>query len=74
MVLVSRSLVLAVAVPFWIAANVGCVYLEEKVNLEKAFGEEYKEYQRGTPMLIPTKASLLRFLRIVFSRIQSYSD
>ena len=69
MVLVSRSLVLAMAVPFWIVANVGCVYLEEKVNLEKAFGEEYKEYQRVTPMLIPTKASLLRFLRIVFSRI-----
>ncbi len=74
LVFVSRSLVLAVAVPFWIAANVGCVYLEEKVNLEKAFGEEYKEYQRNTPMLIPTKVSLLRFLRIMFSHIPSFNN
>ena len=74
MVLVSRSLVLAVAVPFWIAANIGCVYLGEKVNLEKAFGQEYKEYQRATPMLIPTKASLLRFFRIAFSRILPHDD
>ncbi len=67
-VLVSRSLVLAVAVPFWIAANVGCVYLEEKVNLEKAFGEEYKEYQKITPMLIPTHRSMAHFWKNMRSR------
>jgi protein-S-isoprenylcysteine O-methyltransferase Ste14 len=73
-VLISKSLVLAAAVPFWIAANVGCVYLGEKFNLEKAFGEEYKEYQRATPMLIPTKTSILRFIRAPFSRIISHDD
>ncbi|MFH1487153.1 MAG: methyltransferase [Chloroflexota bacterium] len=64
MVLASGSVVLAVATPFWVAANVGCVYLEEKVNLEKAFGGEYWEYQTTTPMLVPTKASILRFLKV----------
>lgn len=73
-VLVSRSLVLAMAVPFWVAANISCVYLEEKVNLEKAFGEEHKEYQKVTPMFIPTKASLLRFFRIARSRILPHDD
>ncbi len=74
MVLVSRSLVLAVAVPFWIAANIACIYLGEKVNLEKAFGPKYKEYQRVTPMLIPTMTSLLCFFRIAFSRILPHDD
>ena len=71
MVVVSESMVLAVATPFWIAADIGCVYLEEKVNLQKAYGEEYREYQRTTPMLIPNKASLHRFLRIAGFRISS---
>lgn len=73
-VLISKSLVLAVAFPFWVAADVACVYLGEKFNLEKAFGNEYKQYQSITPMLIPTKASISRFFRRPFRRILSDDD
>lgn len=59
LVLVSRSQLLLFAAPLWFAADAIYVYLEEKFYLERIF-QGYEEYQRETPMLVPTPRSVRR--------------
>jgi len=66
-VLASRSVTLAAAVPVWITAYIGCMFWEEKLCLMGDFGDDYKQYQEVTPMLIPNPASIGRFWREVRS-------
>ncbi len=69
-VLTSRSVTLAVAAPFWIAAYIGCIFWEEELSCLGDFGDDYKRYQEATPMLIPTLASIGRFWKEVMFRFR----
>ncbi len=60
-VFISRSITLAIAAPVWILSYIGCLFLEEKVCCMEIFADEYKQYQRTTPMLIPTFKSIKSF-------------
>lgn len=60
--LVFASRLILLAWPIWSLANLACVLIEEKVQLERVFGDQYRAYQRNTPMLIPTSQSLSRFV------------
>jgi protein-S-isoprenylcysteine O-methyltransferase Ste14 len=60
-VLASRSVTLLVAAPVWITAYIVCMCIEDKLTSRGHFAEEYREYQRETPMLIPTRRSIRRF-------------
>jgi len=62
MLLATRSYVLLVAMPIWIAMDVGWVLLQEKSSLARNF-PDYGTYQRCTPFLIPNRRSLTEFLR-----------
>jgi len=64
----SQSVTLAVAAPFWIAAYIGCIFLEDMLTSISDFGEEYRKYQRVTPMLIPTWRSMAHFWKNMRSR------
>ena len=57
LLLVSRSTLLLLAMPLWLALDVLWVVLQERLLLSKAF-PEYEAYRRTTPMLIPTRRSL----------------
>ena len=57
LLLVSRSSLLLIAAPVWVAADVLWVIAQEKFALSRTF-PEYSSYQRETPMLIPTWRSL----------------
>ncbi|MFC1967622.1 methyltransferase family protein [Chloroflexota bacterium] len=67
-IIVSQSVTLAVAAPFWIAAYVGCIFWEDMLTSIGDFGEEYRKYQGTTPMIIPTRRSIARFWRNMRSR------
>ncbi len=56
------STIILLAWPIWSLANAACVLLEEKVQLERDFGVAYREYQRTTPMVVPTLSSTRRFI------------
>jgi len=62
MLLATRSIVLLVAMPIWIALDVGWVLLQEKSSLARNF-PDYATYKRTTPFLIPNRRSLTEFLR-----------
>ena len=62
MLLATRSYVLLVAMPIWIAMDVGWVLLQEKSSLARNF-PDYGTYKRCTPFLIPNRRSLTEFLR-----------
>ncbi len=57
-VFISRSTTLAITTPVWILAYIGCLFLEEKVCCLETFADEYRQYQRTTPMLIPSINSI----------------
>jgi protein-S-isoprenylcysteine O-methyltransferase Ste14 len=58
--LITGGQMLLIACLLWIALLALRVYVMEKVYLERVFGEEYRQYQKGTPMMIPTRKSLQR--------------
>lgn len=51
---------LLVAAPFWIAADVAHVLVQDQYFFVRMWGEEYREYQRTVPMLIPNRRSVAR--------------
>lgn len=61
-VFASKSVTLAVAAPVWIIAYICCMFIEDKLTSLGHFGEEYHEYQKETPMLIPNSKSIRRFM------------
>ena len=60
--LVSPSRLLLVAAPVWLMADVGWVLLQERLALLRTF-PDYGDYQRETPMLLPTRRSLRACIR-----------
>jgi protein-S-isoprenylcysteine O-methyltransferase Ste14 len=57
LLLVSRSSLVLMAAPVWLAADVAWVLFQERTVLPQAF-PEYDDYQRETPMLLPSWRSL----------------
>jgi protein-S-isoprenylcysteine O-methyltransferase Ste14 len=64
LVLATRSTLLLVAAPIWLAADALYVHAEEKLYLERVF-PNYGEYQQETPILLPTPRSFRRCLNTV---------
>lgn len=62
LVLVSRSRLLLLATPVWLFMDVLHVWVQESFFLEKMF-PNYKQYRKETPMLIPTRSSIVRCWR-----------
>ena len=60
--LATRSWVLLVGMPIWLAMDVGWVLLQERFSLPRNF-PDYATYKRTTPFLIPNRRSLTEFLR-----------
>ncbi len=73
LVLATRSRLLLLAAPIWLAVDVLYVWMEEKLFLEKVF-TDYQDYQQRTPMLSPTPRSLRRFLRTVRHQQQKHPE
>jgi protein-S-isoprenylcysteine O-methyltransferase Ste14 len=67
LLLASRSRVLLVAIPVWVVLDVLHVTVQDKFFFPRMFSE-YKEYQKKTPMLIPTLASISECIRTVRMR------
>jgi len=60
--LATRSIVLLVALPIWLAMDVVWVLLQERFSLARNF-PDYATYKRTTPLLIPNRRSVTAFLR-----------
>lgn len=61
LIVVSESVNLAIATPFWVAAYLACVLFEDWVYSKSEFGGEYLKYKKQTPFLIPTRKSICDF-------------
>ena len=59
----ARSARLLVAWPLIILGDAIHVWFQERAVLPRVFGESYRDYQRATPFLIPTRRSARRFVR-----------
>lgn len=73
LVLATRSRLLLLAAPIWLAVDVLYVWMEEKLFLEKVFGD-YEDYQQRTPMLLPTPRSFRRCLRTLRHHQQDHPE
>jgi protein-S-isoprenylcysteine O-methyltransferase Ste14 len=62
LLLVSRSRLLLWAGPIWLGLDVLAVYIQDCFSLPRQF-PDYAEYRQQTPMLIPTRESIVRCLR-----------
>ena len=60
--LASRSITLQIAAPIWLALDVAWIFVQERVSLPKSF-PDYHNYIETTPMLLPTKRSILACLK-----------
>ena len=58
LVLITRSVTLLVAAPVWLLMDVLYVVIEERFFLQRMF-PAYEQYRRQTPMLIPTRRSIV---------------
>ena len=61
LLLATRSSVLLVAMPIWVAMDVAWVLLQEKFSLARNF-PNYAAYAQTTPCLVPNRRSLSNFL------------
>ena len=61
--LAARSPRLLVAWPMIISGDAFHVWFQERLVLPRVFGESYREYQRSTPFLVPTRRSARRLAR-----------
>jgi protein-S-isoprenylcysteine O-methyltransferase Ste14 len=57
LVLATASQRLAIAIPFWTAANLGLVFVQDRVLFPGIFGQMYSTYRKEVPFLIPTARS-----------------
>ena len=67
-IFISQSLTLVIAAPIWFTAYICFVFLEDILSSIGDFGDEYRKYQKMTPMLVPTRTSMTRFWRDTSSR------
>lgn len=73
LVLISRSRLLFIATPVWLLMDVLYVWLQDKLFFGRMF-PGYKPYREETPMLIPTRRSILRCWRSLAERRSSESE
>jgi protein-S-isoprenylcysteine O-methyltransferase Ste14 len=59
LLLASRSRPLLIAAPLWLAIDILYVWLQDRFFFPRQF-PDYRRYQRETPMLWPTRASVQR--------------
>jgi protein-S-isoprenylcysteine O-methyltransferase Ste14 len=69
--LAARSPRLLVAWPAIILGDAFHVWFQERVVLPRVFGETYREYQRTTPFLIPTRRSARRLSRSLHEQFEA---
>jgi len=62
LILVSKSKLLLIASPIWLAMDILHVMIQDKFFFGKMF-KDYDEYRRETPMLIPSRRSISACLR-----------
>jgi protein-S-isoprenylcysteine O-methyltransferase Ste14 len=61
LLLIFRSNLLLIAIPFWIVLNILLVVIQDHFFFSRMF-PGYRNYRRQTPMLIPTRKSINLFL------------
>jgi protein-S-isoprenylcysteine O-methyltransferase Ste14 len=59
---VSRSKLLLIAAPLWFLLDVLWVWIQERFYFNQMF-PGYEQYKRETPMLIPTRESIVRCVK-----------
>jgi protein-S-isoprenylcysteine O-methyltransferase Ste14 len=62
LVMVSRSKLLLIAAPLWFLLDVLWVWIQERFYFNQMF-PGYEQYKRETPMLIPTRESIVRCVK-----------
>ncbi len=62
LILVSGSRLLLIAAPVWLLMDVLYVWIQERFYFDKMF-PGYEQYERETPMLIPTAESIAKCIR-----------
>ena len=67
LILVARTRVLLIAAPVWLALDIILVVIQDRVFFPRMF-PDYPQYQRETPMLIPTRGSIASFLKTLRAR------
>lgn len=67
LVLASRSRLLLIATPIWTGLDTLYAWLQERYFLEQVF-PDYEQYKKETPMLIPTRASVIRCWQTIRNR------
>lgn len=60
LVLAGASRPLLIALPFWTAADLLLVFLEDRFFFPRLFGQPYLRYRQEVPFLLPTPSSLRR--------------
>jgi len=61
LLLISRSRLLLLAAPIWISMDILYILIQDKFYFPQMF-PGYEQYRKETPLLIPTRKSLRRFL------------
>ena len=69
LLIISGAVTLVIALPVWMLANIGALFMDEKFCLQADFADEYRKYQQSTPMLIPNRVSIARFRTDVKNRV-----
>jgi protein-S-isoprenylcysteine O-methyltransferase Ste14 len=67
----TRSQRLLAAWPAMILGDVVHVWFQERAVLPHVFGEAYRDYQRSTPFLIPTRRSFRRLARSIREQLDA---
>jgi len=62
---VSRSKLLLIAAPLWFGLNVLWVWIQERFYFGRMF-PGYEQYKQETPMLIPTRQSLVKCVKTLW--------
>jgi protein-S-isoprenylcysteine O-methyltransferase Ste14 len=62
LVAISRSKLLLIAAPLWFLLDVLWVWIQDRFYFSQMF-PGYEQYKRETPMLIPTRESIIRCVR-----------
>jgi protein-S-isoprenylcysteine O-methyltransferase Ste14 len=62
LIVISRSKLLLIAAPLWFLLDVLWVWIQERFYFSQMF-PGYEQYKRETPMLIPTRESIVRCVK-----------
>jgi len=62
LVVISRSRLLLIAAPLWFFLDVLWVWIQDRFYFSQMF-PGYEQYKRETPMLIPTRGSIVRCVK-----------